>query len=95
MRTPIRLEPYNPKWANEFAVFKAHLETVLTGLPYITIEHIGSTSIPDIFAKPIIDVDIEISGPENLDIIRNALKKNGFFCIGECGIPGRYAFWYV
>jgi len=94
MPPPIILEYHNPEWANEFAAFKKHLKTILDNLPYITIEHVGSTAIPDLIAKPVIDVDIEIS-PQNFTVISDALTKAGFFGIGESGIPGRHAFWYV
>src|SRR4051812_17066289 len=88
----IRLEHHNPAWTNEFAEAKAHLENILADLPIICIEHIGSTSIPDLIAKPIIDIDIEIL-PENLEPVRDALVRAGYRWIGESGIPGRSAFW--
>ena len=57
MRTII-LEPYNPKWAEEFEkkteIYPAINDCILS------IEHVGSTSVPGLWAKPIIDIDIVI-----------------------------------
>jgi len=88
----IQLERRNPLWATEFLAAKASLETILTSIPIISIEHIGSTSIPDLLAKPIIDIDIEIS-PVHFEAVKDALVTAGYTWIGESGIPGRHAFW--
>lgn len=94
MAPAIRLEDHNPAWAQEFAEKKKHLEFILEDLPIIAIEHVGSTSIPNLRAKPIIDIDIEISA-NDLASVRGRLRGAGYFCIGECGLPERFAFWYV
>ncbi|KAF8852520.1 hypothetical protein BDZ45DRAFT_763909 [Acephala macrosclerotiorum] len=57
----IELEPHEPSWAGEFAIAKRSLERLLAGLPILSIEHVGSTSIPDLIAKPILDIDIVIN----------------------------------
>jgi GrpB-like predicted nucleotidyltransferase (UPF0157 family) len=92
MAPPIILEYHNPAWADEFAVAKTALEVILQDLPIIAIEHIGSTAIPDLIAKPIIDIDIEIS-EKDFPTVDKALHNAEFFCIGESGIPGRHAYW--
>jgi GrpB-like predicted nucleotidyltransferase (UPF0157 family) len=89
---PIILEQHNPQWAVEFEEVKKGLEQILAGIPIITIEHVGSTSIPDLKAKPVLDIDIEINR-ESLDAVTNALKAAGYTPIGECHIPGRHSFF--
>ncbi|MEN8907717.1 MAG: GrpB family protein [Clostridiales bacterium] len=59
---------------------------------YIRIEHIGSTSIPDMAAKPIIDIDIEISSIDVFNTIKNELEKIGYIHKGNQGIDGREVF---
>lgn len=92
MPPQITLSYTDPSWALEFADYKATLETLLAGLSIIMIEHMGSTSIPDLLAKPIIDVDIEIA-PADIGPVKQRLEEAGYFCIGECNIPGRFVFW--
>ena len=49
--------PHNPNWADEFLAAKERLSIILAGCPVLSIEHIGSTSIPDLWAKPVIDIN--------------------------------------
>lgn len=83
--------PYSVNWATEFeklkSVFQNCLKTLIRG-----IEHVGSTAVPGLSAKPIIDIDIIISNKEQFDEIKSTLKKLGYTYCGEMGIPGREAF---
>jgi GrpB-like predicted nucleotidyltransferase (UPF0157 family) len=88
----ITVEPHNPAWARVFATTKTQLEVTFKDIPITTIEHVGSTSIPDLVAKPVIDIDIEIAA-SSFDPVRDALVNAGYRWIGESGIPGRHAFW--
>lgn len=68
----IELVLYDPSWHNLFAIEKNHLERALTGV-IVSIEHIGSTAIPGIYAKPVIDILI---GVKNLSQFGSAdIKK--------------------
>ena len=67
------------------------LQTLLNGLP-IQIQHVGSTSIPGLIAKPVLDVDIIIEKEELMQQIRPILERSGYEFKGEQGIAGRYAF---
>jgi GrpB-like predicted nucleotidyltransferase (UPF0157 family) len=89
---PIILEQHNPQWAVEFEKVKKGLEQILAGIPIITIEHVGSTSIPDLKAKPVLDIDIE-TNRENLDAVTSALEAAGYTPIRDCRLPGRYSFF--
>ncbi|MCL2528148.1 MAG: RNA 2',3'-cyclic phosphodiesterase [Defluviitaleaceae bacterium] len=88
---PIVVAPYNPDWVVQFEKIKAFL------LPYIgrvvtDIHHIGSTSVPGLSAKPIIDFDIEIESMKNFPAIKEQLGQLGYKHLGDVGIPGREAF---
>jgi GrpB-like predicted nucleotidyltransferase (UPF0157 family) len=55
----------------------------------VTVHHIGSTSIPGIMAKPIIDLLPVVSDLGNLDLSMPRVKFLGYDCLGEFGLPGR------
>lgn len=57
-----------------------------------TIEHVGSTAVPGLLAKPIIDIDIVVATPTDGEAIRNALTQHGYQWRGTQGIAGREAF---
>lgn len=87
------IEPYNPNWKIEFENIRQVIETELSDLsPLIDIQHIGSTSIPGLFAKPILDIDIIIENKDLLQSITSRLEQIGYKYKGEQGIPGRFAF---
>lgn len=86
----IIVETYNPQWAEKFSTIRNSLQTVLQAVPVIAIEHVGSTSVPGLAAKPIIDIDIIVSR-SNLSHTINALEIAGYIYIGERGIPDRHA----
>ena len=70
---------------------KLILDKVLLGFD-ITVEHVGSTSIPGLCAKPILDIDIVLRTPANLNGVTAALEGIGYQARGEQGISGRFAF---
>jgi GrpB-like predicted nucleotidyltransferase (UPF0157 family) len=82
---------YNPKWKNEFEKLKQVLMTALNDFQ-IDIQHIGSTAIPGLYAKPILDIDIIIPNKIQLDAIAAKLEQLGYKNKGEQGVPGRFAF---
>lgn len=75
-RGTVKLFPYNPIWIQLFEEERRLLEDTFGGT-IVSIEHVGSTSIPGIPAKPIIDINI---GVESLDAVRD--MKGGFEQIG-------------
>ncbi len=85
------IEPYNPNWKIEFEKIAGVLKTELNGLK-IDIQHIGSTSIPGLFAKPILDIDIIIHQKDLFNDIKVKLERIGYKSKGEQGIAGRFAF---
>ena len=91
MTTPTRkieVLPYDPQWIKMFEEESERLRSVLTeGL--IEIHHIGSTSVPFLAAKPIIDIMPEVSSVELLDQFDDEIKELGYIPKGEFGIEGR------
>lgn len=84
------VEKYNPKWVEQFSVLKEFLAKNTT--EYISIEHVGSTSIPGMNAKPIIDIDIIVEDAAQFLRLKEELEKIGYVHEGDRGIPGREAF---
>ena len=87
----VTVEDYNPEWKKEFERIKNELLTVLSG-KILAIEHVGSTSVEGLTAKPVIDIDIVIN--YNFEEVKNALEHIGYIHEGDLGIPGREAFRY-
>ncbi|PWJ71510.1 GrpB-like predicted nucleotidyltransferase (UPF0157 family) [Ruminococcaceae bacterium R-25] len=85
--------PYDEAWKNDFEDIKAELMTVLSDL-ILRIEHVGSTSVPGLSAKPIIDIDVVIDGAESFEKVKTALGTIGYRHEGDLGIAGREAFKY-
>ncbi|MBR7041618.1 MAG: GrpB family protein [Clostridia bacterium] len=83
--------PYDPNWAQAFRAIEAELVAALGGLAK-RIEHVGSTSVPGLWAKPIIDIDAVIEDRSLLGEAVRALGKIGYRHEGDLGIPGREAF---
>jgi GrpB-like predicted nucleotidyltransferase (UPF0157 family)/GNAT superfamily N-acetyltransferase len=89
--TTIEIIPSTEKWAQDFLLLKSRLNSILSGLS-VRIEHVGSTSIPGLAAKPIIDLDIMVATDTILEDVIQRLKSAGFEHRGNLGIIGREAF---
>lgn len=85
------IQKYNPNWIKDFNDIKKALTEALINLN-VSIEHIGSTSIPNLAAKPIIDIDIIFDTPKEFEAIKKGLEKIGYFHNGNQGIPDREVF---
>ena len=92
IRTIIVL-PYDAQWKRDFTAIKTELQEALDGLA-LRIEHVGSTSVPGLSAKPIIDIDVVIRNESILDAAIEALGRIGYRHEGNYGIIGREAFGY-
>jgi GrpB-like predicted nucleotidyltransferase (UPF0157 family)/RimJ/RimL family protein N-acetyltransferase len=90
VKMSVTVEQYNPQWPSHFEQIKSELESHLTSVSIISIEHVGSTSVPGLAAKPIIDIDIIVTR-ENVQPAIDALVKHGFTYLGELGIIDRHA----
>ena len=85
------IEKYTSKWAIDFADIKSEIEKGLYGLD-CTIEHVGSTSVPNLDSKPIIDIDIIYSKQLEFDKIKSGLLNLGYDHNGNQGIEDRDVF---
>ncbi|MDR2599193.1 MAG: GrpB family protein [Oscillospiraceae bacterium] len=84
------ISEYNGIWLKQFLEIDKILRQNLSKIK--TIEHVGSTAIIGMYAKPIIDIIIVINNENDFDIIKNELEFTGYFHNGDQGIPGREAF---
>lgn len=87
----IEVVPYNPDWSNLYRVETDKIAAVLSP-EVIAIHHIGSTAIPNISAKPIIDILVEVRAIEKIDEFNEKMTELGYQPKGELGIPGRRFF---
>ncbi len=85
------IHKYDPQWAQHFEDLKEEIDKGLVGLEY-QVEHIGSTSVPGLAAKPIIDMDIVFRTPNEFEKIKQGLIKIGYFHNGDQGIEEREVF---
>ena len=93
MRKHVVVTSYDKTWAKDFIEIRDELNTVLKDL-VLGIEHVGSTSVEGLSAKPIIDIDVVIQDRDKLPEVISALQKLGYSHEGDQGIPGREAFKY-
>jgi GrpB-like predicted nucleotidyltransferase (UPF0157 family) len=91
MRT-IVVVPYDEKWTNEFNKIKDEVLPAINS-EFISIEHVGSTSVPGLWAKPIIDMNIIVENTK-LSVVIEKLSSIGYEHEGNLGIEGREAFRY-
>ncbi|MBV9773516.1 MAG: GrpB family protein [Gemmatimonadetes bacterium] len=87
----VRVVPYDATWAALFAAEAARITEALTPLP-VRLEHTGSTSVPGLAAKPIIDILAGRLAGEPVAPYVEALVRAGYDHRGEQGIPGREFF---
>ena len=85
--------PYDKAWAEAFEDIKREIEVALGDL-ILGVEHVGSTSVEGMSAKPCIDLDIVIKDDANLDAVICRLAQIGYLHEGDLGIKGREAFRY-
>ena len=85
--------PYDESWAQAFRDIETEVKAALGPLAK-RVEHVGSTSVPGLWAKPIIDMDVVIRDRSLLDGVIRALATIGYRHEGDLGIPGREAFAY-
>ena len=89
----VEVSPYDSAWAQDFQAIKKELDSALGDLAF-SIEHVGSTSVPGLSAKPIIDIDVVIEDETKLPAVVKALGSIGYTHEGNKGIKGREAFAY-
>lgn len=85
---PVELLPHSPEWAGAAAREGQRLAEAL-GPSLVAVHHIGSTAIPDIVAKPILDLIPEVRSLAGVDAHASELRALGYEWWGEYGMAGR------
>jgi GrpB-like predicted nucleotidyltransferase (UPF0157 family) len=87
----VAVSPHDPLWHEAFNVEAQQVQAAL-GQNVVAIHHIGSTAIPGIYAKPIIDMLVEVADITDVDMQTASMESIGYEVMGEFGIPGRRFF---
>jgi len=74
----IEIIPYNPRWPEQYAEERTRLSQALGDVAQ-RIEHNGSTSVPGLAAKPVIDIQISVGTLQPMDAYRIPLQQLGYF----------------
>jgi GrpB-like predicted nucleotidyltransferase (UPF0157 family) len=82
---------YDSTWPLTFATLQAPIAAALGGLAF-SVEHVGSTSVPGLAAKPIIDIDVVVPSRAELPAAIESLTSLGYEHCGNLGIEDREAF---
>ncbi len=86
----VKLEPYNDKWSKLFDKERELLSSQLNNL-IVEIEHVGSTSIEGLFAKPIIDIAIGVSSLDVIIKLKEKVKEVGYIEV-PVSLDGKHVF---
>ncbi len=87
----VEVVPHDPRWRDAFEAEAKHSAAAL-GENVVAIHHIGSTAIPNIYAKPVVDLLVEVRDIAEVDGRSSAMESLGYEVMGEYGIPGRRYF---
>lgn len=87
------VEDYNPIWKDKFVEIKNVLNDAIGDIS-ISIQHVGSTSVEGLAAKPVIDIDVIIENRTILEKVIERLEQIGYVYEGNLGIEDREAFKY-
>lgn len=85
------IQEYKESWIEDFKAIESAINDALIGLN-ISIEHVGSTAVPKLAAKPIIDIDIVYGKDVPFETIKRGLEKIGYYHNGNQGIENREVF---
>jgi GrpB-like predicted nucleotidyltransferase (UPF0157 family) len=91
MAEPVVIADYDPVWPVRFAALRRPLTDALGELA-LAIEHVGSTAVPGLAAKPIIDIDVVIHSEDDFPAVIDLLAGLGYQHRGNLGVVGREAF---
>lgn len=91
MTREITISKYDPSWGEKFRLESPKLAKIF-GDQAVGIFHIGSTSVPGLAAKPIIDILVRVKDIQRVDDFNAAMIELGYEPKGEYGMPGRRYF---
>jgi GrpB-like predicted nucleotidyltransferase (UPF0157 family) len=87
----IVLAEHDPRWADAFTREAERIRPAF-GVLLVALDHIGSTAVPDLLAKPVIDILAVVSEVRALDAQTGHFEELGYEVMGEFGLPGRRYF---
>lgn len=90
-RSPVVISDYDDEWPILFRQIAAPIEQAL-GDVAIGVEHVGSTAVPGLAAKPVIDIDIVVAEAADVPVAIEQIRRLGYVYQGDKGIAGREAF---
>jgi GrpB-like predicted nucleotidyltransferase (UPF0157 family) len=91
MPDPVIIVDYDPQWPDRFEELRAPVAAALGDLA-VSVEHVGSTAVPGLAAKPIIDIDVVVPTIADVPEAIARLATLGYVHRGDLGIRGREAF---
>lgn len=91
MSEPVRVVEYDPRWPSLYEEERAQIVAVLKGL-ILDIEHVGSTAVPGLGGKPIIDIMVAVPALATVEKCIEPLAALGYDFRGEAGVPERLFF---
>ena len=87
----VEVIPYKEEWSALFLEESEKIKEVY-GDEIVSIYHIGSTAIPNIYAKPVIDILVEVMDIDRIDLYNKRMEQLNYEARGENGIPNRRFF---
>jgi GrpB-like predicted nucleotidyltransferase (UPF0157 family) len=91
MGRPVIVVEHDPAWVDQFAQLRDVIAKRLGKLT-LRVEHVGSTSVPGLAAKPILDINVVIESQADLPAVTERLATLGYYHEGDLGVAGREAF---
>jgi len=88
---PIEVVDWSPRWAEQYDDVARVLREALADVASATVEHVGSTSVAGLAAKPILDIDVVVEESDARAAVA-ALESVGYVHRGDLGVVGREAF---
>lgn len=90
----VRVVPYDPRWPTLFEVEATRIADAVAAarLPALTLEHVGSTAVPGLAAKPILDIAAGYPGDIVYSTYIAVIASLGYVYRGDGGVPGREFF---
>ncbi|MDQ0729153.1 GrpB family protein [Microbacterium sp. W4I20] len=86
----VKVVPYSEEWPTRFSSVAQDLHRALEAVPIVSIEHVGSTAVPGLAAKPVLDIDIIVNREHMADALI-ALTIAGYSHRGDLGVTDREA----
>jgi GrpB-like predicted nucleotidyltransferase (UPF0157 family)/chloramphenicol 3-O-phosphotransferase len=91
--SPIVVADYDETWPARFAEVAHPVRDAVADLA-AEVEHVGSTSVPGLAAKPVIDIDVVVRSPDEVAVAIQRLRSLGYVYQGDKGVRGREAFMW-